>query len=160
MLQEQQPQFTEIKNVLLQYPRWCNIAPEQDYRVDLIWISSSGQSQGSNPTVAILIHYYTPLWRYPCMPPMLTFACMFVCGLFFYFIFNILLPSLLMIHFCLNYSWFLSFYHFLYLSHLCICLFFTPALPFLFLLILNLPPSFLPSLSFPPDQSPQPPLET
>lgn len=51
---------------------------------------------------------------------------------------------------------FLPFYHFLYLSHLLI---FNPAspLPFPILLILNPP---LPRSSFPPRQSPQPPLKT
>lgn len=85
--------------------------------------------------------------------------CLFVCSLLlFCFIFYHFASVFAHDLFCLNYSCFLSFYHFLYLSHLCICLFFTPTFP------LPLPPhpqppflpSFLPVLSTWPEPSAPP----
>lgn len=63
-------------------------------------------------TVALLIHYYTPLWRYPCMPPMLTFACLFVrcffSALFLSFCFRLcsrfILPELFLFFILLSFS--------------------------------------------------------
>lgn len=111
--------------------------------------------------VATLIHYYIRLCHCPFMPLLLTFAW------WFDFHFKHICLRLCFAIFFLNYSYCFylsfefSFYHFLYLSHLFIFLFFNPPFPpFPTSSSSNphpLPPR--PFLSFPPHQNPQPPLK-